>query len=301
MIGEKMERGLKYSEYLGKKVDQSVQYTEHVAGKLEENIKYGNYLANKMNETLAYAEYIAEHADNSIRYSEYITENVASKEDFKNLTEYAEYMFENMSAKDARTADISEEKNRDLVGGSVKGRYSSLDRKIEEIMESIKKQKVDERANDSRYPFVRFLGENKRNEFFNLSEAEKQRVANALNTRPSFSEEGIVKVWESALEQVEVNEKWLTEMPVEYLPVWENCSAEVKSHIARQARLYRLETPYQITNFWQTRGLGKTEQAVLESLNESKRVETAKVDINPLGYSLDHVKNVTAGLSRFKK
>ena len=300
MIAEKMDKGLEYTNYLGEKINQSINYSEHVAGKLVESIKYGEYLAGKMNETLKYAEYIAEHTDNAIRYSEYITENVASREDFKNLTEYAEHMFENMMSKDGKSADVSEDKKTDPVSSSVKETYSGLDKKIEEILESINKQKIDEKANDSRYPFVRFLGESKRNEFLNLSETEKQRVANALNTRPSFSEQQIVKVWESALAEVEVNEKWLTEMPTEYMSLWENASQAVKEDIIRKSRLYNLNTPYQIANFWQTRGLGKTDQAVIESLNESKRVETAKTEINPLGYSPDHVKNIAAGLSRFK-
>lgn len=306
MAVEKMDNGLKYSEYLREKLNQSINYQEYHATKIEEAIKYGVYLAGKMNETIAYAENIAEHTDNSIRYGEYITENVASKKDFQNLTEYAEHMFENMMPKaDGKTTDVSENKGGDLVSSSVKesisSRYMDLDKKIEAVLESIKKQKVDENTKDARYPFVNFLGENKRNEFFALSETEKTRVANALNTKPSFNEEQIVKVWESALAEVEVNEKWLTEMPVEYLPLWENCSADVKDRIARQARVYKLETSYQINNFWQTRGLGKTDQAVIESLNESKRVETAKTDVNPLGYSNDHVKNIADGLNRFKK
>ena len=306
MVAEKMDKGFEYSNYIAEKLNQSINYNEYVATKLEENIKYGNYLADRMNEAVAYAEYIAEHTDNSIRYSEYLTENVASKEDFKNLTEYAEHMFENMLPKaDGKTSDVSENKGGDLVSTSVKenvsSRYTELDSKIEAVLESIKKQKVEEKADDARYPFVKFLAESKRNEFFALNETEKQRVANALNTKPSFNEEQIVKVWESALAEVEVNEKWLTDMPVEYLPIWESATAEVKDRISRQARLYNLETPYQINNFWQTRGLGKTDQAIIESLNESKRVETAKTDANPLGYSTDHVKNVAAGLNRFNK
>lgn len=306
MVAEKMDKGLEYNNYIAEKLNQSINYSEHVATKLEENIKFGNYLAEKMNETVAYAEYIAEHTDNSIRYSEYITENVASKKDFQNLTEYAEHMFENFMPKaDGKTADVSENNDGDLVSSAVKenvsSRYTDLDKKIEAVLESIKKQKIDEKADDARYPFVKFLGENKRNEFFALNETEKTRVTNALNARPSFNEEQIVKVWESALADVEVNEKWLTDMPLEYLPIWENATPEVKDRIARQARLYKLETPYQINNFWQTRGLGKTEQAIVESLNESKRVETSKTDANPLGYSTDHVKNVAAGLNRFNK
>lgn len=306
MIAEKMDKGLEYSNYLAERLNTSINYNEYVASKLDESIKYGNYLAEKMNQTVSYAEYIAEHTDNSIRYSEYITENVASKKDFKNLTEYAEYMFENMTPSlDGKYVDASESRTKDMVSSSIKenvlNRYSSLDNKIEAVLDSIKKQKIDEKSNDARYPFVKFLGESKKNEFFSLNETEKQRVANALNINPSFSEEKIVKVWESALANVETNERWLTNMPVEYLPIWENASSDVKDRITRQANLYRLETQYQINNFWQTRGLGKTDQAIIESLNESKRVESAKNDINPLGYSNDYVKNVANGLNRFIK
>lgn len=304
-LAEKVDQSISHGDYIAEKLDQSISHTDYIAEKVNQNIEYGNYIAEKMNETLAYAEYIAEHADNSIRYSEYITENVASKKDFQNLTEYTEYMFENAGFKlDGKTTDVSE-KSKDPVAGSVKEgvavRYSNLDKKIDALLESVNKQKTEDKANDARYPFVKFLGENKRNEFFNLNEAEKQRVTTALNAKPSFNEEGIVKVWESALASVEVNEKWLTDMPVEFLPLWEAASPDVKDRIYRQAQVYKLESPYQIKNFWQTRGLDKTEQAIVESLNESKRVETAKSDLSPLGYSFDHVNKVASGLNRFKK
>ena len=304
-LAEKVDQSISHSDYIAEKLDQSISHTDYIAEKVNQNIEYGNYIAEKMNETLAYAEYIAEHADNSIRYSEYITENVASKKDFQNLTEYTEYMFENAGFKlDGKTTDVSE-KSKDPVAGSVKEgvavRYSNLDKKIDALLESVNKQKTEDKANDARYPFVKFLGENKRNEFFNLNEAEKQRVTTALNAKPSFNEEGIVKVWESALASVEVNEKWLTDMPVEFLPLWEAASPDVKDRIYRQAQVYKLESPYQIKNFWQTRGLDKTEQAIVESLNESKRVETAKSNLSPLGYSFDHVNKVASGLNRFKK
>ena len=304
-LAEKVDQSISHSDYIAEKLDQSISHTDYIAEKVNQNIEYGNYIAEKMNETLAYAEYIAEHADNSIRYSEYITENVASKKDFQNLTEYTEYMFENAGFKlDGKTTNVSE-KSKDPVAGSVKEgvavRYSNLDKKIDALLESVNKQKTEDKANDARYPFVKFLGENKRNEFFNLNEAEKQRVTTALNAKPSFNEEGIVKVWESALASVEVNEKWLTDMPVEFLPLWEAASPDVKDRIYRQAQVYKLESPYQIKNFWQTRGLDKTEQAIVESLNESKRVETAKSNLSPLGYSFDHVNKVASGLNRFKK
>jgi hypothetical protein len=321
-IAEKADQGLQYLEHVAEKADRGIQYSEliaenqtnsnkyvneHIAAKLDEAIRYGEYLAGKINETVAYAQYVAEHTDNSIKYGEYLSENATSKEDFKNLTEYAEYMFENFGAKpDGKSQDITEETktNKGIIanaiveGESIKSRYTLLDEKIEAVLESVQKQKTDDKSNNADYPFLTFLGESKRDEFIALNETEKKRVAKALDAKPSFNEANIVAVWESALQNVEVNEEWLTNMPAEYFPLWENASAEVRDRIARQSRVFRLDSPYQIKNFWQTRGLGKPEDFVAESLNESKRTETAVVKQTVLGYDNDYVDAMKAKLGK---
>jgi hypothetical protein len=321
-IAEKADRGIQYSEMIAEKSDSGVQYMEYVAGKVDESIRYGEYLSEKMNQTIGYAEHIAEkldqgisysehvaeHADNAIRYSEYLAESAASQEDFKNLTEYAEYMFENHGTltPDGKTTEVSEEKkDRGMLDKAVKennimGRYASLDNKIQAVLESVQKQKTELKNQNSGYPFTQFLGESKKAEFFALNETDKKRVANALDKNPSFDEERISKVWESALASVEVNEKWLSEMPVEYLPLWENSSADLKDRITRQAKMYRLETSYQIKNFWQTRGLGKPAEETT-GINESARAEAAK-SVNSLGYSNDYLSMISESLGkRFSK
>lgn len=308
MVAEKLDQGHEYINYVAGKVDESIRYTEYAAGKINENIKYGEYLAEKMNQTIGYAEHIAEHADNSIRYSEYLAENSASREDFKNLTEYAEYMFENMGVKpDGKTTDVSENKDksdRGVITNAVKentslGRYASLDNKIQAVLESVQKQKTELKSQDSNYPFTNFLSEGKKSEFIALNETDKRRVANALNSKPAFDEEKIVEVWESTLASVEVNEKWLTEMPIEYLALWESASAAHKDAITRQAKMFRLESAYQIKNFWQTRGLGKPSEDTT-GINESARAEAAK-GINSLGYSNDYINTIAESIGkRFK-
>jgi len=303
MVAEKMDQGHEYMNYMAGKVDESIRYTEYAAGKVDEAIRFGNYIAEKMNQTIGYAEHIAEHADNAIRYGEYLAENAASKEDFKNLTEYAEYMFENGGYKvDGKTADVSEEntnkEDRGVIADAVKesaaDRFATIDKKIEAVLESVKKQKAELKTVDSRYPFTTFLSESKRDEFLALNETEKKRVTNALNAKPAFDEASICKVWESALANVEVNEKWLTAMPAEYLALWESADAATKDKITRQAKVFRLETDYQIKNFWQTRGLGKPSEDVT-SITESKRAEVA-AGANTLGYSNDFVKAIAERL-----
>jgi len=307
-IAEKSDRGIQYSEMIAENLDKSNKYNEYMAGKLDEAIRYGEYLAGKINETVAYAEYVAEHTDNSIKYGEYLAENATSKEDFKNLTEYTEYMFEGLAPKkDGKTQDLDEETStaKGIIAGAitenenVMSRYTALDNKIEAVLESVKKQKADDKSYIADYPFTTFLSEGKRDEFLALNETEKKRVTKALDAKPSFNEETIVKVWEAALAEVEVNESWLTDMPVEYLPLWENASPELKDKITRQSKLYNLSTPYQIKNFWQTRGLGKPEDFVAESLNESKKTETeTPVNGNSLGYSSNYLDSVKESLGK---
>ena len=306
-LAENLDKGLDYMNYLAENVDKGIVYSEYIAENLGKNIVYGNYLAGKIDESIAYAEHIAEHADSSIAYSEYIAENAATKKDFANLTEYAEYMFENMGADFGRKSDISEENEnapkKSLLDGAVKEsksileRYSSIDDKIESVLESIRKQKVEERNEDKQYPFTKFLSESKREEFFALNEADKQRVTNALHINPSFNEERIVTVWENAIASTQ-GDKWLSEMPVEYLPLWESAPAATKDKIMRQAQLFRLETTYQIKNFWQTRGLDKNNAP----LNENEKAVAAEpVKANDLGYDKSYVDSIREQLGKFNR
>ena len=307
-IAEKADQGIAYSEHIAEKADQGIKYANYLSEKLNNGLNFANYLAEKMNQTIGYAEHIAEHADNAIRYTEYLAENATSKKDFQSLTEYTEFMFESMNGGAVKGNEVSEDKdNKGILSGavtegmSVTERYSSLNSKIEAVLESLQNQKSESSSEDSKYPFIKFLNENKRNEFLSLNETEKEKVTKALNISPAYSQEGIVAVWENALASVEVNEKWLTDMPVEYLPVWESAAPAVKDKIIRQAKLYNLQSDYQIKNFWQTRGLDKPADVANAELNESKREELNADKINALGYSNDYVRMIGESMNRYNR
>jgi len=329
-LAEKVSQGIEYTEHVAERADKGIQYTESISEKLGQSIEYQNYLAEKQNQGLGYAEYlaekltqtigyaehIAEHADNSIRYSEYLAENAATKEDFKALTEYAEYIAEGLNGGvKGRTNDINEEEeekketeDKGVLAGAVKEsrnvmeRYSALDEKIKNVLESIEKQRMEVNSLDKTYPYVKFLGEEKRNAFASLSEADKMRVTNAYNAKPAYDEAGIVQVWEKALAKTEVNEAWLTNIPTEFLPLWESASSDVKERITRQAKVYNLSTEYQIKNFWQTRGLTPSYNAEADKINESAVAkETPKLDekLATLGYTESYIESIKKGLGRY--
>jgi len=155
---------------------------------------------------------------------------------------------------------------------------------------------------DKNYPFVKFLGEEKRNAFASLSEADKMRVTNAINAKPVYDEASICSVWEAVLAKTEVNEKWLTSIPSEFLPLWEAASMDVKERIIRQSKVYNLNTEYQIKNFWQTRGLGATFNSEVGAINESaKPEEMTDAKLASLGYTESYIESIKKGLGRYNK
>lgn len=317
-IAEKSDKGIQYSETISEKLGQSIEYQNYLAEKQNQGLGYTEYLAEKLTQTIGYAEHIAEHADNSIRYSEYLAENSATKEDFKALTEYTEYIAEGLNGGiKSRTNDINEEdeekkdtEDNGILAGAVKEsrnvmeRYSALDEKIKNVLESIEKQKMEANSLDKTYPYIKFLGEEKRIAFSSLSEADKMRVTNAYNAKPAYEEAGIVKIWDKTLAKTEVNEAWLTSIPTEYLSLWESASNELKERITRQAKVYNLSTEYQIKNFWQTRGLTPSYNAELNTINEAVIAnDTPTVDENlaTLGYTGSYIENIKKGLGRYNK
>ena len=103
----------------------------------------------------------------------------------------------------------------------------------------------------------------------NLNEAEKQKVANALNEKSFETEQEVLSIMREALsEQNASGDKFLDMMPIDLIPVWESLNEAHKASIIAQSRTYKLNTPYQINNFWRTRGLN-IPVANVEPINES--------------------------------
>jgi hypothetical protein len=314
-ISETVENTIKYAEHIAEKADQGIEYTKYLAEMQDRGLQYADSLAEKLEQTIGYAEHIAEHADNSIRYSEYLAENAASKEDFNALTEYAEHIAEGLSTRPvAKAEDLNEDdekkakESKGILADAIKeknvtiaSRYSALDEKIKNVLESIEKQRMEATSLDKNYPFVKFLGEEKLAAFTALSEADKMRVMNAWNAKPAYDESGVCSVWEAALTKTEVHEKWLTNIPAEYLPLWESATQETKERVIRQSKVYRLDTDYQIKNFWQTRGLGSSYQTDAGVINESKKEERIDENVSTLGYNSNYIESVKKGLNRFKR
>lgn len=309
-LAENLEKGISYSEYLAENVDKAISYGEYLAENLDRSIAYGEYLAENLDKSLDYSEYIAEKVDQSIAYGEYLSETLDKGLSYseylaekieKNIA-YSEYIAENVNIDAPKTttpevakAEVNENKKLD---------YSTLTTSINSLLETVKNQKTASTLNESKYAFYKLLNEDKRKEFVALDETKKEKVVKALENGAYFSEMDIIKKWDASLieQEVPAEPKFITEMPESVKPIWESMSVQEKEAIVAASKLRKLDTSYQIKNFWSTRpGINKDKAVGLIRLNENETAANAAKP-NMTGYTNDYMSGVADELAkRFKK
>jgi len=89
-------------------------------------------------------------------------------------------------------------------------------------------------------------------------------------------------------------------MPAEYAQVWESLNEGHKQSIIAQSNFYKLDTPYQIRNFWSTRQLGVAPIG-LQKMNESENTNDEGNQASNPGYSNSYMEAIARSLeSRFQ-
>jgi len=309
-LAENLDKNISYSEYLAESLDQNISYTEYLAENLDKNISYSEYIAENLDKNISYSEYLAENLDKNISYSEYIAENL------DRTISYSDYLAEKLSTNIGFTEYVAESLNKgkkskenslvEEVSESVKegkrtsklsGDYSSLTEKVDQLIESVNKQKTDEIINENKYSFLKLVDDQTKKGFLSLNEAEKHKVVKALNEQNYNSGTDVIQIMGSALtEQVKSGEKFLDMMPKDIVPIWESLNQTQKASVIAQSKFYKLETPYQINNFWATRGF-RNQSSNVQKLDESQnQSQPAK------GYGSDYLTNIAAELEKkFKK
>ena len=297
-VGENLDKNIRYSEYIAENLDKNISYSEYLAENVDKNISYSEYLAENLDKGLAYSDYLGENLDKTVHYSEYIAEKLA------NNISYAEYIAEAINStngtkemKEAVAKAISEDTNTSGFAGN----YNAISSKIDNLLDTVNKQKTEEIAEKKSYPFLGMMNDQAKNEFLALHEGQKQKVVKALNESNYSSEKEVIEIMGKALvEQNQSGEKFLDLMPEKIKAVWETMNEGQKASIIAQSKFYRLDTPYQIQNFWSTRGISVPKasvQRIDESLNESA-ISTPQ----PKGVSREYIANLGEALeARFKK
>ena len=145
------------------------------------------------------------------------------------------------------------------IKDTIELKQQQMDKKLGEIMETIKKQNKVHESIKSQYPFTSYLSEEDRIKFNSLSETQKEIVTNRVNEAYTTDPNMIKKIWESALQNKPEQEPlWLTTAPDNYKKLYESASPEIKESIKARAEFVMLDTPERIENFWECSGLGKT-------------------------------------------
>lgn len=129
-----------------------------------------------------------------------------------------------------------------------------------------------------------------------LNEEAKTEVRSAVRKRGFMTEAQIVSLIENSTLIVESKSAQpfvLEAMPSEYSEAWNNLSEAKQSQILAQSKYHKLETEYQVRNFWQTRDLRNTAPVMekIEMVNEGQKTEENK----GLGY------DASAYAAEFKK
>ena len=271
-LAENLDKGISYSEYLGENLDKGIAYTEYVAEKLNSGIEYSEYLAENLNKNIEYSDYIAENLNKGLDYSEYLAEKL------KRGIAYSEYIAENVNSggfsKKDEVNSLKESVTVSAVAGlnesGFAGDYNDLTSKIDSLIESVKTQKTEANINEAA-------------KVAKTQPTQTQKADEVLNETENANKTGL---------------KFIDEMPEEFTQIWESLTDGHKQSVIAQSNFYRLDTPYQIKNFWQTRQLGSKSIGVQKlNENESSEQQAAKT-----GVPSDYMSHIAAALEqKFQK
>ena len=161
---------------------------------------------------------------------------------------------------------------------------NSITSKLEALVEKVNAKKEDNPT------FFKFISEEKVTEFNALSTEEKSKVVSAVEGRGYLTEGQILALWNTSLSGVvETNNSptVIKLMPTEYHDTWAKCSEGKKNQILAQSKYHKLETAYQVANFWQTRDLREVAPVMekISMVNESvvEEVQTLGYDATEIG------------------
>ena len=147
--------------------------------------------------------------------------------------------------------------------------------------------------------FFRFISEAKKSEYNELSTEDQSTVLKAVEGKGFLTEGQIITLWNSSLIKADNTSEpnVIAMMPEEYKETWSKLSEAKKTALLAQSKYHKLETSYQVRNFWQTRDLRDVAVVMekVETVNEAAVEAPAK---KPL-YDLTNVKEEIA--KKFKK
>ena len=249
------------------------------AGEKEFEFDGKTYKVEESEEPAEEAEEAAEEAEEAAEEAE------EAAEEAEEAAEEAEEAAEESEEESEEAPEAAEEEDAmEAYKNSITEKLSALINKAQE-----------KKTNDPH--FFKFVSESTRNSYNELTTEERSKVLSAVEGRGFLTEGQIISLWNSALiTDASSNEPNVTKMmPIEYKETWSALSESKKNQILAQAKYHKLETEYQVANFWQTRDLREV-APVMEKVAMIKE----NVEVKPsVGYDTTDIAAAIA--KRFNK
>ena len=325
-VAEKLDQGISYTEHVAESVSNIKDYANYLAETYnngtetsEKLIEYVNYLRENVQNVSEYANYIAESINETLVIEGDVNEgdDVTAKEFDKadkdnELDKVGNNSGEAIKAdggagqehadldddsKDVTTPDEHEEgkakaptnDGKDAAHDPLESYKNSISDKLNTLLEKAT-------AKENKDPhFFKLVSSATAEKYNALNEEAKSLVRKEVELSGFLTESQIVRLIDNSQKAEEtkvINENYfVAAMPEEYKAKWESLSEKKKNQITAQSKTHKLESEYQVRNFWQTRDLREVAPVMekVEMINESKKEETKK-----LPYNLDGVKESIA-------
>lgn len=176
-------------------------------------------------------------------------------------------------------------------------RCSSLNDRLNQIAESLQKERAVNESILSEFPFTRVLSESDRKRFIDMNQADKQKVANEMTKMPTTDANIIQQIWESAVTKpVSSEPMWLASAPKMYRDLYENSSPVIQNAIAAKADYFVLDTQYKINDFWEKSNLTPNNNI---TLNEAVVARPTNI-IDSTSYDA-YMNNICAQMSKYNR
>ena len=250
-----------------KEVDSDVEEPKNVEKDLElegEGDAEGEEISEEVEAEESEAEEVEESAE-----AEEVAEEEEATEEVEESAEATEEVAEEEAAEEAEEDAMESYKNE-------------ITEKLQALI-----NKATEKKNDNPH-FFRFVSESVQADFAELEAADKSKVLAAVEGKGYLTESQILGLWKNALitdAPVAGEPNVLSMMPAEYRDSWNKLSESKKGQILAQAKYHRLDTAYQVANFWQTRDL----REVAPIMEKVSMVKESKEETKALPYDLTDV------------
>jgi uncharacterized protein YoxC len=318
-MAEKLDQNISFTEHVAESTAKIKDYSNYLAESLDETVEtnknlrsYVNYLKENVQSISEYAEYIAESFNKNLIVEE--TGDEAGKEHTEaakknELDKVGDNSVEgNVDGEEAgvkgedtvsglndKTPVIKTEEGdknpgkaegsnaaHDVVGAT-EAYKSEISAKLSALIE-----KATIKANNDPH-FFRLVSKETKAKYNALEESAKTKVLKHTEGAGFLTEGQINAILENVLVEVNtsISEPYFIQvMPTEYRETWNKLSEGKKSQIAAQSKYAKLETEYQVRNFWQTRDL-REYAPIMEKVSMIK--EEVETKPNSLPYDMTSI------------